>query len=304
MSDPSQDTVEFTHSDAFADRFFAPVASRVSIDFGGATHRGNVRSNNEDHFAVVRRQRSSEVLLSNLDSEAMGFVDVVAYGLVVADGIGGARFGEFASRLAVQSMLDLSVQATSWIMKLIDMDAQQVRERVQAYVDRIQETLQEYSQADPKLAGMGTTWTSAHLMPPHAVIVHIGDSRAYRFHAGKLEQITRDETMAQAFIDTGMDPDSVSKFSHVLLNCFGADNESVVAQIRKVSFEPGDWLLLCTDGLTDMVPEDEIAHEFQLQTSPQTKCDSLIKRALANGGKDNVTVVIASAGTASQAVPD
>ncbi len=115
----------------------------------------------------------------------------------------------------------------------------------------------------------------------------------------RLEQITRDETMAQAFIDTGMEPDSVKRFSHILLNSFGGDNERVAAQIHQVSFGPEDKLLLCSDGLTDMVPENEIADVLQRHAAPQAACDALVSCALDHGGKDNVTVVRASAGAVS-----
>lgn len=298
MSDPLQDTVDLKPADAFADKFFASPGTPLSISFGAATHRGNVRPKNEDHFAVIERCRSTRLLLSNLEPDGTSLPDDMNWGMVVADGIGGARSGDLASRLAVRTMLDLSLHATSWVMKLTDLEAQQIRERVKAYVDRIQSTLLEYGQAEPALAGMGTTWTSAHFMPPHAVIVHLGDSRAYLFRDGELEQITRDETMAQAFIDTGMEPESVKKFGHVLLNSFGGDSEQVSSQIYQVPFEAGDQLLLCSDGLSDMVSDEEIAAELRRHQEPQAACDALITLALANGGRDNVTVVLASAAPA------
>jgi PPM family protein phosphatase len=101
--------------------------------------------------------------------------------------------------------------------------------------------------------------------------------------------------MAQAFIDTGMEPESVQRFSHILLNSFGCGNECVAAQLHQVPFGAGDRLLLCTDGLTDMVSDDEIADVLRQHAAPQVACDALIERALAHGGRDNVTVVLASA---------
>ena len=295
MSDLVEDTVELPLTESFAEKFFAPVTPPLQIEFGATTHPGNVRPRNEDHYAVVKRIRSSEVMLTSLPPEDLVFEDDYAYGMVVADGIGGAAYGEFASRLALRTMLELAGQATSWVMRLTDLDAQQVQERVEAHVQRIQSTLREHTEADPKLEGMGTTWTSAHFLPPHAVIAHIGDSRAYLLREGQLTQITRDETMAQAFIDSGMEPDSVKKFGHILLNSFGSGNDDVSAQIHQIEFGPGDQLLLCTDGLTDMVPEEDIAQELQRHTAAQAACEALVSQALDNGGKDNVTVVLAVA---------
>jgi serine/threonine protein phosphatase PrpC len=300
MSDPTEDTLEFVHAETFADDFFVPATPPLAIEFGAATHVGRVRSNNEDHYAVVRRNRSSEVLDTNLTTSDLTFTDDHAYILVVADGMGGANFGEFASGLALRTMFQLASQATSWVMKLSDFDRQQVPERVAAYVQRMQGALREYASRHPEFAGMGTTWTLAYLLPPHGIVVHVGDSRAYLFRDGQLRQITRDETMAQAFIDAGLEPDSVKKFGHILLNSFGGDKDQVSAQIHQIEVRPGDQLLLCTDGLSGMVPDDVIGQQLQRRAAPQAACDALVARALENGGKDNVTVVLAvAAATAS-----
>lgn len=295
MFDPEGDTGEFILGDRFADKFFDPSSHQLHFTFGAATHVGKVRTNNEDHYAVVKRRRSSELLFTNLLPGDLLLADDTAFAMIVADGMGGARFGELASRLALQRMFELAQQATSWVMKYTEPDVLQIRQRVEAYVQEIQGTMREYVDADPGLAGMGTTWTSAHLLPPHALVVHIGDSRAYHLHQGELRQITRDETMAQAFIDSGMPPESVRKFRHLLLNSLGGSNENVTAQIHQLQIEPKDQLLLCSDGLNDMVTDEQIATILNHAATPQAACDQLVSAALASGGRDNVTVVLASA---------
>ena len=291
--DSDKDTVEFVAVPGFSEKFFDRSRQSLQFEFGAATHQGKVRPNNEDHYAVARRRRTSELILTNLPPEDLVLADDCAYALIVADGMGGEQFGEFASRLALQTMFELGQQATSWVFKLTDIDSQQIRERVEAYVEQIQATMREHIEAEPRLRGMGTTWTSAHLLPPYALVVHIGDSRAYLLHAGKLRQFTRDETVAQALIDSGANPENVQRFCHMLLNNFGGQCGSVAAQIHQLSLSPGDQLLLCTDGLTDMVGDDEIARILQESASPQAACDRLIETALDQGGKDNVTVVMA-----------
>lgn len=295
MVDPLQDTVEYSQAALFADTFFAPHADPVDIRFGAGTHQGRVRTNNEDHFAILRRKRSTEILLSNLPSEDLAMPEDTACAMIVADGIGGARYGELASRVALKTMLELTGQATSWVMKLTDLNDQQIRERVEAYLHRIQNTLLDCTRDNPELTGMGTTWTSAHIAPPRAVIVHLGDSRAYLIREGHLIQVSQDETMAQAFVDAGMEPESVKNFGHILLNHLGGKKEEVTAQIHEIDFGPGDQLLLCSDGLTDMVSERRIERELKAHQDPQAACDSLIELALQAGGKDNVTVTLASA---------
>lgn len=294
-SPEQEDTGVFITGGRFSEEFFERWPQRLSFDFGAATHPGKVRPNNEDHYAVVRRHRSNEVLLTNLEAEHIVLTDDSAFALIVADGMGGERFGELASRLALERMFELTQQATSWVMKYTGQDVLQIRERVDAYVQDMQATLRDYVAVHPATAGMGTTWTSAHLLPPHAVIIHIGDSRAYLLHDGELSQITHDETMAQAFIDSGMDPDKVKKFRHVLLNSLGSAHHDVTAQIHHVQLQPGDRLLLCTDGLTEMVGDQDIVKVLEQSSAPQDACDQLVALALEKGGKDNVTVIVAAA---------
>ena len=295
MPEYQEDTVELILGECFTEKFFAPASQCVHVEFGAASHAGKVRPNNEDHYAVVRRRRTSELILTNLSPNELMLADDSAYAMVVADGMGGERFGEFASRLALQTMFELAQQATSWVTKYTDLEVQQIRQRVEAYVQRIQTTLREYIDADPALAGMGTTWTSAHLLLPHVIVVHIGDSRAYLLHEGELYQVTRDETVAQVYVDSGMDPSNVKRFRHLLLNNLGGDQDNVSAQIHHFQIESGDRLLLCTDGLTDMVSDEDIAATLRQASTPQAACDTLLSAALDNGGKDNVTVVVASA---------
>lgn len=297
MSDPLQDTVELKHVADFAETFFANMPLLNHLEFGAASHCGLVRTNNEDQYAVVERSRISRMVLTSLAPDEYDFPGESTYSLAVADGIGGAKSGEVASRVTLQLVLELAMHATSWVMRVTDLEAQQFRERVDAYLSRIQATLQRLSRADPKLAGMGTTWISAHLYPAQAVIVHLGDSRAYLFSDRGLMQITRDETMAQAMLDAGANPDDVKQLRHVLTNSLGGKHDQVSAQIHKIDFVPGDRLLLCSDGLTDMISDAEIAEELSRHPGPQAACDALISRTLAAGGRDNVTVVIASAGS-------
>jgi serine/threonine protein phosphatase PrpC len=295
VGDPDEDTITCAPVDQFADLLFARPRETFPISFGAASHVGRVRTRNEDHFAVVRLRRAVEIMRASLERDDLAVADTYSYAMVVADGMGGMKAGELASRMALQTMLELAGQATSWVMKITDPNAQQVRERIEAYVQRIQRTIYEHGRSDPAATDMGTTWTSAHLLGDEAVIVHLGDSRAYRIRDGQLGQITTDETLAQSFIDAGMDAKDVKRYGHILLNSFGGKKLEVSAQIHHLRFAPGDQLLLCSDGLTDMVPDQQIADELGKGRPPQEACDALVECALANGGKDNVTVVLALA---------
>jgi protein phosphatase len=290
MANPEQETRVDERAN-FKNGFFASQNDAFDMGLVAATHPGKVRSRNEDHFAVFRRTRTCDMLLSNLPSDDVALVEDHAYGLLVADGIGGAEFGDFASQLAIETLLQAAGLATSWVMKFNDLDSQKVKERTAAYVDRIQEAFREYAPEAPGMKSMGTTLTAAYLIPPHAVFSQIGDSRAYVFRSGKLTQITRDQTLAQSLMDRGAEKEQVSGLGHILVNNLGSGRDHVDVVVSLVELQPGDRLLLCTDGLSDMVSDELIAESLK-EDDLQTACDVLLELALAAGGRDNITLII------------
>jgi protein phosphatase len=289
------DTAEFSTAARFADYFFASETPALRVTSGGATHTGRVRENNEDHFAVIRRTRTREVLITNLPADSMLPSLDEAYMLLVADGIGGTAFGELASRLAIQTAWELAGNATSWVMKVTDLDAQQLRERIGAYVDRIEQRFREYGRSNPELVNMGTTLTCAYVMDRDVVITHLGDSRAYLCRDGNCTQITRDHTMGEILKSAGMDPAHVERLRHVLVNCLAVNHKTkAFPELQHVEVQDGDRLLLCTDGLSDMVTDADIGRVVAEHADPQSACQELVRLALKQGGKDNVTVVLAA----------
>ncbi|MEQ8790569.1 MAG: protein phosphatase 2C domain-containing protein [Pirellulaceae bacterium] len=292
MTNADEDTADFELELDFARAFFAPEQPRFDVHYGGVSHVGSVRSSNEDHYAIIRRTRGQEMMQTNLPS-CLALPEEEAYALVVADGMGGQAFGEFASRVTLQMIFELAGRASSWLMRLTDPDMQQVRQRVDAYVQQTQETLQHYARLDPQLRGMGTTCTLAYLMPPHAIVAHIGDSRAYHLHGGSFEQITHDHTLAQKMIDAGIAPEKVRRFRSLLTNALGGEHPDAHAEVNHVELAAGDQLLLCTDGLTNMVDDETIAEQLHSHDDPQAACDRLLELALEAGGEDNITVVVA-----------
>ncbi len=293
MTKSDDDTAEFAIEKNLSSEFFAPDHPPMDVRLGAATHPGNVRPHNEDHYAVFRRMRSCEMLLTNLPQDCSEFISDHSYGLMIADGMGGHAFGEVASKLALQTVFELFSRATSWVMKYTDLDGHEFQGRVDAYVKQIRQTFRKYGQADPNLSRMGTTLTAAFLLPPHVLFVNVGDSRAYVFRNGKLDQVTRDHTVAQQMIDAGSAPSAVRRFRHILTNSLGAhghgDHES--AEVFHGDLLPGDRLLLCSDGLSDMADDPSIAAVMS-NADPQTTCDLLVQLALERGGRDNVTVIV------------
>lgn len=280
---------------SYAAHLFPRVGHALAMSFGAATDRGLVREVNEDQFAVIRRARKHEVVATSLPEDALPTQIGETHLFVVADGIGGGPFGELASRLALEAAFELAGQASSWIMKLVDLNAQQLKERVQAYAERVEARLREATEREPRLSGMGTTWASAYVMDDDVLIVNIGDSRIYLYRDGICKQLTRDHTLARALEATGVDPADVQHVRHVLVNYLSGDPEtSSIPEIHHMKLQSGDRLLLCTDGLSDLVDDETITSVMKRMEDPQEACDALIREAIGQGGKDNVTVIVAS----------
>jgi PPM family protein phosphatase len=274
----------------------ASASAGVAVEFGAASHTGLVRPNNEDHFLVVRFGRAMELLRSNLPlgHVPLEFADL-GYGMAVADGMGGAAAGELASSLALVSGLNLALNHPKWTLVITP---EELRENIDRWRDRFQQIdaiLAARARSDPTLAGMGTTLTLACSLGPHLLLYHVGDSRAYLFRAGRLHRLTRDHTYAQDLADAGqIDPAAVPghRLRHVLTRVIGKGCGAAEADVECFPLADRDQVLLCTDGLNEMVGDDQIAAALDQDRPADATCRALVDLALNAGGKDNVTVVL------------
>lgn len=270
----------------------------LEVDLGAASHRGLIRENNEDSYLVMKFGRSLENLLTNLDDDLLAESYVMnGYGLLVADGMGGMAGGDVASSLALSKLIDLIADTPDWILALRqEQDMTTVLNRMTERFLHIDDILRKEAEIDHTLLGMGTTLTVAGALGNDLIVGHVGDSRAYLLRGDKFNQLTTDHTLAQALIDAGVadrdDPASRS-MRHVLTAAVGSLGEHVEPQVQRFKLFSGDQLLLCTDGLTETVDDTTIADVLLTAKSAQNACQELIDLALAGGGADNVTVVLA-----------
>jgi protein phosphatase len=139
---------------------------------------------------------------------------------------------------------------------------------------------------------MGTTLTGAYVIGLDAFIAHVGDSRAYLYRERALTRLTSDHTLAQEMLDAGLPAPEAKR--HVLTNVLGGAKRDVRIDFHHVQLRDGDRLLFCSDGLTEMVADERIASLLAENVDPQAACQVLIDAALANGGRDNVTAVVAN----------
>jgi protein phosphatase len=293
----AEDTTEYRLASAAENQPRQGDLPGGSVDLAGLSHPGNVRPNNEDHFLVVRVERALETLLTNLsEGDVPRQFREAGYGMIVADGMGGAAAGEVASRVAISTLIKLVINTSDWIMRFGEPEAQEVMQRMADRYRQIDAVLRGQAWDDPSLAGMGTTMTLAASVGRNLVLAHIGDSRAYLLRRGRLYQLTQDQTMAQTLADQGIirPEDKASHWlRHVLTSALGGGNSKAKPEVRSIGLARDDQVLLCTDGLTEHVDDPTIAQVLQSAASADEACRSLLQLALTNGGKDNVTIVVA-----------
>lgn len=250
----------------------------VRVTACGRTDAGRVRSHNEDSF--------------DIDEERELYV--------VADGMGGHSHGEVASRMAVEAIrrfvaeIEKEMDAT-WPFAY-DPALQRHSNVLKAAVRLAHDQVLSAIRRDGNLFGMGTTVVGCMVRGGTAAVAHVGDSRAYRFHGGKLDLLTQDHTWVNEQVVAGFLSEEQARdhpLKNVVTRALGGDSE-VKVDVVEVELEPGDTLLLCSDGLTTMLDDREIeAHLAALgEGGLNGTCDALVQEANSRGGHDNVTVVL------------
>jgi protein phosphatase len=211
--------------------------------------------------------------------------------------MGGAPAGEVASQVAVETILEQLEAADDDAAVSTAADGCHYlprTNRLAQAVRRSNQVIYDQGRNDPRQAEMGTTVVGAWLTQHIASVAHVGDSRAYLFHDNHLEQLTRDHSLVEAQVRAGlMDREQgvQSDDQNILLKVLGGAAD-VDVELNEVPLQPGDYLLLCSDGLTRMVPERVLTQAIGELQNPQRICDYLIDAANSNGGADNITVIV------------
>jgi protein phosphatase len=268
----------------------------VTVRSHGLTDRGRVRPGNEDHFLIAELARTLFVRQTSLPQPDTQFGRNRGHLFLVADGMGGHRGGQVASALTVASIEAFVLHLLRRFSNLQATDEQTVLKDFQKALQQADDRLFEEAVHHPEFAGMGTTLTLALVSGWKLFLVHAGDSRCYLYRGGRLRQLTADHTVTGELVRHGVirpqDADH-HQFRHIVTNVLGGGHTGVRADVQRVDLETGDVMLLCSDGLTDMVNDDGIAAILGGGDEPQRACERLIEAANAHGGRDNVTAVVA-----------
>ncbi|HAT72067.1 MAG TPA: Stp1/IreP family PP2C-type Ser/Thr phosphatase [Elusimicrobia bacterium] len=248
----------------------------IKLQFAAVSDTGKVRNNNEDSYLLA-----PELELA-----------------MVADGMGGHKSGEVASSLAVKVTRDKYFSMNSTGMKpapyndKFSLEANQLGFAVQL----ANSVIYEAGNSGAENKGMGTTLSAALLNKSRLCIAHIGDSRIYLVRAGSIRQLTEDHSLVMEHVRKGLltkEQAETSPLQNILTRALGAQKTPAV-DLVETELAEGDRLLLCTDGLFKAVKEAELLETLKIQPNDQKACESLVTAANANGGPDNVTVVIGS----------
>lgn len=238
--------------------------------FFAQTDPGLARENNEDAFSF---------------DEGRGVA-------VLADGMGGYNAGEVASSMAATI---INAEMNRWLAEAgASASLQDIRRALEICVGNANTAVYRAANTNAQYAGMGTTLVAGVFRGPDLVLGHIGDSRCYRLRQGELAQITKDHSLLQEQIDAGLltpEQAALSVNKNLVTRALGVD-DAVLLEIHEHTAESGDLYLMCSDGLSDMVKDAEIATILQLPLTLEQRAKTLIDTANAHGGRDNITVLL------------
>ncbi len=267
----------------------------LTVRVYGASDVGRAREHNEDAFVVADLGRAAP--LSFVDGSTRVFLPAPRGMLfMVADGMGGAAAGEIASSKAVETVLhELRTRWTEVSATDASTDAATFGRAVHDATTVANDTIHRYATEHPEYRGMGTTATIAGVVGDTLYIAQVGDSRAYLVRGGEARQLTKDQSLMQRLIEAGeisAEEAEVSERRNIILQALGP--EAVIkVDVTHQDVRRGDTLVLCSDGLSGVVRDQEIARTVRDEADPSTICARLIALANAAGGPDNITVVVA-----------
>jgi protein phosphatase len=270
-----------------------PEPAPLRVVVCGKTAVGRVRSNNEDNLWAGR---VGDAGARAGDARGSGDLAFPGWLLAVADGMGGALAGEVASRLAVETLsAELSRHAKDLRAPVA---ADDLVAHAKAAIHAANARIRAEGERDASRQGMGTTLTAAWAVGRTLEVFQVGDSRAYLVRRGKMAQITKDQSLVGKLVEDGLLTEEQAEQvagRHIILQALGGE-EALDIVHDSVPLEPNDLVLLCTDGLSGMLKNAALEDLLARGGSLESLCDALVSRAEAEGGSDNITVLLARIG--------
>jgi protein phosphatase len=269
---------------------------RLRVRSFGLTDPGRVRPDNEDHFLIADLTKALYVQQSSVPQAPSQYSDERGYLLLVADGMGGHRAGGQASALAIGTIEGFVLNTLKWFVHQEGSEQRYLLGDLEKALREADRRIFQETARHPECRGMGTTLTLAYCLGPELFVAHVGDSRCYLLRGGRLKQLTHDHTLVEELVRRGaLRPEDAAQhqYRHVITNAVGGHSAGVKVEPHTVDLEADDVVLLCSDGLTEMLPPERIAGILQAEPDPKPACARLVAEANAAGGKDNITVIVA-----------
>jgi len=271
---------------------FTLLPGELKLKVGVVSVKGNYREHNEDNFYVPGRRSVRHDSGSESNSEMPTLTLEPSNLFIVADGMGGQQAGEQASLMAVEMI----PRAIARRLSPDEKEPNRIKEAIRDAVAEVNQEILGSSGAIHEYSNMGTTVVLMQFRFDRVFVAGIGDSRAYRLRDGRMEQLTKDHSLADALLDAGtITPAELPshKFKNVLYLYLGSkDARGGPEDVRVLDVRPGDRLLMASDGLTGVVSDKELARVLGTVDDPQKAATELKNMALANDSKDNVTCLI------------
>lgn len=295
MEDDSEDRWRSIIAEPLNLKPFEPASAALRLDVSAHSVGGKNRIHNTDHYLVLRLGREMETLLTSLsDLDLPPPFTENAYALLVADGLGDQTGGARASRLALSALAHLTVQYGQWNVRMAPHTSGLIAEQGGFFYRRMNEIVVQAGRAHAELGDMATSLTTLYVVEDDLFFSHMGHSRAYLFRDGVLIQLTATHTLDAFGAGRPVPIERARRDSkHVITETLGAHPTLGRLEVEQIKLISGDRLLLCTNGLTDAVGEDEISSALAARRRPVEECRWLAEHAVAAGGQDDVTVIVA-----------
>lgn len=267
----------------------------LTVQAFGITDKGKVRTRNEDQFLIAELTKAMRVWQTSLVEPKLQVGEERAHLFLVADGMGGQHAGERASALAVAAIEQFMLNSFRWFFGSGSPDEQRILAQFQSAIRHADARILEETAAHPELSGMGTTVTMAFHLGTQLCVIHVGDSRAYLYRDHELHQLTEDHTLVADMVRSGaLRRDQVAEhhLRHTITNVVGGPELGVNVEARALEVRVGDRLLLCSDGLSEMVTNDAIAATLDAEPTPEAAAKKLLAQANNGEASDNITVIV------------
>jgi protein phosphatase len=268
---------------------------RLTVKAFGVTDKGKVRTTNEDQFLVAELTKAMRIWQTSLPEPKLQVGEERAHLFLVADGMGGQSAGERASALAVAVIEQFTLNSFKWFLGSDHSEEKKLLALFQSALSQADARILAEAAEHPELSGMGTTVTMAFHLGAQLCVMHVGDSRAYLYRDGELHQLTEDHTLVADMVRSGaIQRDEVARHQlrHVVTNVVGGPEPGVNVEARALDLQNGDRLLLCSDGLTEMLTNEVIAATLDAELAPEAAAKRLLERANEGESTDNITVLV------------